>query len=240
MTGDLKQLASESARILRRRLIVGIVGSLAGTVLGCIGLSTCIGNNAALGAVMLLCAAGAFCFVGSVRRDCRVTNDVVARKSKQLENQIAARQTLDDQRMLAAQHGLDRIAVELYLKEISYYPSWIHHSRGRVPARIREALKTAADTVKIKTGSAEYLFDWECTHMDNGCDRGELTLWVDDSIVLRVGSVLSRDQWLTSASSYQVLALVEGRWVEELFAISTESKECLQKHRVEQSSVSQR
>lgn len=232
LTGQLGELKSESARILRRQLVVGVVGSLCGICFGYVGVTSLIGKEMGIGVTMLLCAGGAFWFVRFVMRDSTTAGETIAKKTKELELQVTEVRHLEDHRMAVTKLGLDRIALELYLKEVMYYPSWIQHSRGRVPARILTATKPTTDAVSLTTSECKYLFEWDHTHMDDGRDRGELTVSANDRSVFKVRAVVSQDQWLTSASAYSVLNFIEGPWVEELLAIWGESKECLQKHRV--------
>jgi len=225
LTAQLNALKSESSRVLRRQVTAGIVGGICGIIFGYVGVSSLLGKDLSISVTMLLCAGGSFWFVRFVMRDSNAAGDAIAKKVKEIEVEIAETQHLNDQRLLAAKLGLDRIALELYLTEVVYYPSWIQHSRARVPMQVSQAIKTGVDAVLLKTSRTEYLFEWNCNHMDDGQDRGELTVSVNGCIVFRVRGLVARDQWLTSASSYSVMTLVEGSWVEELLAIWAESKE---------------
>ena len=231
LTSQLHELKCESSRVLRRQVTAGAVGGICGIIFGYVGVSSLVGKDSSTAMTMLICAAGSLWFVRYVMRDSTTAGEAIRKKVKQLDGEIAEIRHLDDQRMRAAKLGLDRTALEFYLTEVMYYPSWIQHSRARVPMQISEAIKTGIDAVHLKTSRTDYLFEWDCIHMDDGQDRGELTLSVNDSIVFRVRGLVTRDQWLTSASSYAVITFVEGFWVQELLGIWAESKEVrLRKH----------
>jgi hypothetical protein len=228
LAAELDELKLESSRVLRRQVTVGVVGSLCGIVFGYFTATNLLEKDLPTGLTMLVCAAGAFWFVRFVMRDSTMAGEVIAKRTMQIETELLDTQKLDNQRMAVEKLGLDRVALELYLKEVKFYPSWIQHSRARVPAQISEATKAGADAVLLKTSRTEYLFEWECNPIADGRDRGELTLWSNGCIVLRVRGMVSHDQWLTSASSYEVREFVGGSWVDELFGIWTESKQCRQ------------
>lgn len=123
-------------------------------------------------------------------------------------------------------HQVEEVALGLFLREIVYYCSWIRHSRGYVPARITEAIRVDTDTIKLVISGSEYLFTFESAIQDDGSNWGKLDLSVDDVIVLSVSAALSQDRWEIHASRHTGEVFVEGPWVDELLALSTEAREC--------------
>ena len=228
LTVELDELKNESARVLRRQIAVGLGGSICGIIFGYVAVTGLLARELNLGVTMLLCAAGSFWFVRFVMRDSTAAGDAIARRVKQLKTQITQARKLHEQQSVAQKLGVDHAAMDLYLTEVVYYPSWIQHSRARVPAQISEAVKVSEDAIELTTTRSTYLFQWDPKPTDRG-DGGELTIQLNGSVVFRVQAAVSRDQWLTSASSYSVLECVQGPWAQELVGIWAESKECRRK-----------
>jgi hypothetical protein len=119
-----------------------------------------------------------------------------------------------------------QLALDLFLGEIIYYPSWLRHSRSYVPGAIIEAVKVTLDTIKLKIKSSSYLFTFESALRPDGGNWGTLNILVDDSFVLSISAALSQDQWEIRGSCHTVSLFVDGPWVQELLDLSVEAKEC--------------
>jgi len=119
-----------------------------------------------------------------------------------------------------------QLALDLFLSKIIYYPSWLQRSRSNVPSSIIEAVKVTFDTVKLKIRSSTYLFTFESGVQPNGDNWGTLKIFVDDSFVLSVMAALSQDRWATRGTCHTASLFIDGPWVQELFDLSAEAKEC--------------
>jgi hypothetical protein len=119
-----------------------------------------------------------------------------------------------------------QLALDLFLGEIIYYPSWLRHSRSYVPGAIIEAVKVTLDTIKLKIKSSSYLFTFESALRPDGGTWGTLNILVDGSFVLSINAALSQDRWEMRGSCHTASLFIDGPWVQELLDLSVEAKEC--------------
>jgi DNA-directed RNA polymerase subunit RPC12/RpoP len=226
LNGEISELTHESARIRRPKILAEAIGGTCGMIFGFFGISALLVNDLGAGFILLLCAGGSLWFVLFVIRDTNTRIDKLRRKTKEIKSQIEESERIANQAVRASELGLDRVALNLFLNYITYYPSWTQHSRGYVPAIIGKPVKVGLEGVKLTMGDSEYLFTLEREQLNDGSTRGTLDVCVNNILVLSVGGTILQDQWGARTSSHYSNVFVDGPWVQELFALSTEAKKC--------------
>lgn len=220
LTSELTKLNIEVLRIGRRRTIVAAVGGCCALIFGAFAISALLGNNPNIGITMLLCAGGCSWFVLFVQRDGAIAAAKMPLKIAELRHRIRENQRI----CFASKKGIHRIAMDLFLREVRYYPAWIQHSRGYVPTRVTDAVKVDADSVRLTIGGSDYLFTLAHEHRNEERAQVELSLSVDNSIVLSAGAEILENQLTIRASGHYVNRIVDGAWIEELFALWAEAE----------------
>jgi hypothetical protein len=119
-----------------------------------------------------------------------------------------------------------QLALDLFLGEIIYYPSWLRRSRSYVPGAVIEAAKLTCDKTQLQIRSSTYLFSFESVLRPDGSNCGTLNIFVDDSFVLSISAALSQEQWVIRGACHGAGVFIDGPWVQELLDLSVEAKEC--------------
>jgi hypothetical protein len=222
LTAELIELNAELARIRRRRIVVAVVGGCCALVFGAFAISVLLKNDTNIGLTMLLCAGGCSWFVLFVQRDGVAAATKIGAREADVKQQIAKNHRI----AFASKKGIHRVAIDFFLREIRYYPAWIQHSRSSVSNRITEteAVKVDTDSVGLTIGSSKYLFTLIYEHRTAERAQVVLNLCVDESLVLSAGAEIRESQLMVRASNHYVNTIVDGSWIEELFALWAEAE----------------
>jgi hypothetical protein len=220
LTTELTELNAELVRIRRRRIVVAVVGGCCALIFVTFAISALLSHDTNIGLTMLLCGGGCSWFVLFVQRDEVAVSTEIGSKVADVKHCIAKNQRV----CFAAKKGIHRVAIDLYLREIKYYPAWIQHSRSHVPSRVTAAVKLDTDSVRLTIGGSEYLFTLAYEHRNAERAQVVLNVFVDDAMVLSAGGDILENQSATLISSHYITMIADGAWIEELFALWAEAE----------------
>jgi DNA-directed RNA polymerase subunit RPC12/RpoP len=220
LTAELTELNAELVRIRRRRIVVAVVGGCCALIFATFAISALLSHDTNIGLTMLLCGGGCSWFVLFVQRDEAAASTEIGSKVADVKHCIAKNQRV----CFAAKKGIHRVVVDLYLREIKYYPAWIQHSRSHVPSRVTAAVRLDTDSVRLTIGGSEYLFTLAYEHRNTEHAKVVLNVFVDDAMVLSAGGDILENQLTTHISSHYINMIVDGAWIEELFALWAEGR----------------
>jgi hypothetical protein len=213
------QLKTELTGSRRRTAVVAVVGGFCAVIFGAFAILGLLDKNLNIGFTMALCAGGGSWFVLSVRRDGATIAVTTAAKVADVNRRITENKRMD----FAAKQGIHRVVINLFLREIIHYPSWIYRSRGYVPIRVAEAVKVDTDSVCLTIGGSNYLFTAIREPWSAGRSQITLRLVVDDALVLSAGADVIEDQLKTHTVGHYLDTLLVGPWIDGLFGLWTDA-----------------
>ena len=219
LEAKLLQLKTELTASRRRTAVVAVVGGFCAVIFGAFAILRLLDKDANIGFTMALCAGGCSWFVLFVQRDGATIAATTAAKVADVNRRITENKRMD----FAAKQGIHRVVINLFLREIIHYPSWIHLSPSYVPTRVTEAVKVDTDSVQLIIGGSNYLFTAIREPWSAGRSQIALRLVVDDSLVLSAGADVIEDQLKTHTVGHYLDTLLVGPWIDGLFGLWTDA-----------------
>jgi hypothetical protein len=219
LEAELLQLKTELTASRRRTAVVAVVGGFCAVIFGAFAILRLLDKDANIGFTMALCAGGCSWFVLFVQRDGATIAATTAAKVADVSRRITENKRMD----FAAKQGIHRVVIDLFLREIIHYPSWIHRSPSYVPTCVTEAVKVDTDSVQLTTNGSNYLFTAIREPWSAGRSQIALRLVVDDALVLSARAVVIEDQLKTHTVGHYLDTLLVGPWIEELFGLWTDA-----------------
>jgi hypothetical protein len=215
LEAELVQLKTELKGSRRRTAVMTVVGGFCAVIFGAFAILAFLDKDANIGFTTMLCAGGCSWFVLFVHRDGATFAATTAVRVADVNHRITENKRI----ALAAKREIHRVVIDLFLREIIHYPSWIHRSRSYVPSCVTEAVEVDTDSDCLTIDGSNYLFTVVREPWNAGRSQIALRLVVDDSLVLSAGADLIEDQMKTHAVDHYLDTLQVGPWIEELFGL---------------------